>query len=284
MAFVNESLSRGLACRAVAVLAAQGDRYRAGMLPIVQRRLRSKKSLSKVVEKLTQLGERCRLAQVIGKTPNGRQVSVCPLVPVRLLPSEQCRKDVVSFDLYQLLISVRGAGLGPDWGTALAASEHAIERLFLRLNTLDLGAVYDELHDAMLLAMPIALAGRALGLKQVALPTSSGAFLCDLPATGRELIAKTWISDCTLGARWTPVAMRIRQVVEEVGGDRAAAEFLALGSNGPLAEQSHPLRSGLERALAGFGWLEEEYVPRPDPVGDQWASARAAANAASMAP
>ena len=191
---VNQSLSRGLAYRAVSVLAAQGDRYRSAFGPIFNRRFRSKKTIKQVVGQLTSLGERCHLIQVIGTTPNGRLVSVCPFVPVRLPREEHRRRGIIAFDFYQVIVSVRGARPGDDWGMRLGACEHAIERLFLRLNTLDLGAVSEELHDAMLLASPVSIAGRTLGLRQLALPTSSGTFLCDLTPGSGEITAKTWIS------------------------------------------------------------------------------------------
>jgi|APFre7841882724_1041349.scaffolds.fasta_scaffold10890_1 hypothetical protein len=281
--FINQTLSRGLAYRAVSVLAAQGDRYRAGLAPIFRRRFRSKKTVTQVVARLERLGERCRLIQVIGRTPNGRLVSVCPFVPVRLFPEDHRRRGIVGFDLYQLVVSVRGALPGPDWGPQLAASEHAIERLFLRLNTLDLGAVSEELHDAVLLAIPAVIAGRALGLRQLALPTSSGAFLCDLTADRGQVIAKTWLSDCALGTRWNLVVAQVRDAVLATGGVETVAGFLAMGMDGPLAGQPHALVEALQQALAPFGWLREEYTPRPDPVGTTWTNAREAANSEDAA-
>ena len=282
-AFVNRSLSRGLACRAVSVLATQGDCYRARFAPIFRRRFRSKKAVTQVVSQLANLGERCRLIQVIGRTPNGRLVSVCQFVPARLTHEDRRKDGIVGFDFYQVIVSVRGAFPGPDFGTQLAACEHAIQRLFLRLNTLDLGAVSEELHDAMVLAIPAAIAGRALGLRQLAVPTSSGAFLCDLTAGDGKVVAKTWLSDCALGTRWNPVVTRVRDAVRAVGGVDALAGFLAMGMNGPLAAQPHPLVEALQQALAPFGWLKGEYVPRPDPIGDRWANAREAANSESAA-
>jgi hypothetical protein len=281
--FVDRSLSRGLAYRAFSVLVSQGERHRAGFAPIFHRRFRSKKTVNQVVARLENLGERCRLIQVIGRTPNGRLVSVCQFVPVRL-PKETDRKDgVLGFDFYQVIVSVRGAVPGTDCGIRLAACEHAIERLFQRLNTLDLGAVSEELHDAMLLAIPVAIAGRALGLRQLALPTSSGAFLCDLTAGDGKVVAKTWLSDCALGTRWNPVVARVRDAVRATGDVEALAGFLAMGMNGPLVDQPHPLALALQQALAPFGWLREVYTPRPDPIGERWANAREAANCQSEA-
>jgi hypothetical protein len=267
------------------VLAAQGARYLASMLPIVRRRVRSKKAVGQGVGRLTAPGERCRLIKVIGRTRNGRQASVCAFVPSCPTPFETSPACGVNFDLYQLQLSARGIAPGPDCGTALVAGEHAIERLFLRLNTLDLGAVFDELHNAMLLALPVMLAGRTRGLRQMALPTAGGAFLCDLPPSGGCMVAKTWIADGALGRRWHPVVACVRDVVQGAGagGERALAEFLALGVDGSLAEQPHALRRRLQDVFAGIPWLSEPYAPRPDPVGQHWTDARKAANAENIA-
>ena len=281
--FVNQSLSRGLACRAVAVLASQGDKYRAGLAPIFRRRFRTKKAVNQSVSRLEKLGERCRLIQVIGRTPNGRQVSVCQFVPIRLASEHRSEDGSIGFELNQVIVSVRGVTPGADSGVQLAACDHAIERLFQRLRTLDLGAVSDELHDAMLLAVPAAIAGRTLGLRQLALPTSSGAFLCDLRADSGQVVAKTWLSECVLGARWSPVVARVRDAIRDAGGADALAGFLAMGMDGPLTGQPHPLLDGMRHALAPFGWLKDEYVARPDPVGEHWAGAREAANSAVAA-
>ena len=83
--------------------------------------------------------------------------------------------------------------------------------------------------------------------------------------------------------RWNAVVARVRDAVRVTGGVEALAGFLAMGMNGPLLAQPHPLVEALQQALAPFGWLKDEYAPRPDPVGERWANARGAANAGHMA-
>lgn len=280
--FVNPSLSRGLADRAVAVLAAQGNRYRAESLPILRRRIRSKKSLSREAADLVQVGEHCRLIQVIGKSPNGRQVTIGQFVPDRVQRFGDHSVAAIRFDLWQYVLSTRGMSPGPDWGRALVANEHAVERLFLRLNTLDLGLVSTELHDAMLLALPLAAVGRLLGLQQLALPTSSGAFLCDLPSGRDYMIAKTWVGNGGLGARWEPVVSRLRSAVVGAGGETSLAECVAIGTTAALSDSESPLSANLTNALATFTWLRTPYTERDDPVGEMWKQARLAAERAEV--
>lgn len=76
---------------------------------------------------------------------------------------------------------------------------------------------------------------------------------------------------------------RVREAVRAAGGTQGLASFLAMGMNGPLAVQAHPLVTSLQEALALFGWLREEYAPRADPVGERWANAREAANSEDVA-
>jgi len=275
--FVNPSLSRGLAGRAVAVLAAQGHRYRAESLPILRRRIRNKKSLSREAAELVQVGEHCRLIQVIGKSPNGRQVTICQFVPGQVQRLGDHSVAAIRFDLWQYVLSTRGILPGPDWGRAFVANEHAVERLFLRLNTLEVGLVSTELHDAMLLALPLAAVGRLLGLQQLALPTSSGAFLCDLPSGREYMTAKTWVGNSGLGARWEPVVRRIRSAVMDAGGEKSLAECVAIGTTAALSEPGNALSTCLTNALSPFTWLRAPYTERCDPIGEMWKQARLAA-------
>lgn len=272
MSSVTESLSRGLADRAVAVLDEQGRRYYS-QLRSMSRRICNKKGLGQYVRDVALLGERSRLIQVVGKTPNERQACICQFVPSRSASEREIR-----FDLCQYVFSIRGAIPGQDWRTAVVVNEHAVERLFLRLDTLDLGAVFDELHDAMLLAIPTAMVARSLGLRQVALPSSSGTFLCDV-GDSDGLIARTWLSESSLNGRWHPVVRGVRDAIGAAGGERLLAEFLALGIAGPLADQVHTVPTLLHDVFGRFEWLHEPYSRRPDPAGEVWEQARRAAEA-----
>lgn len=275
-AFVTESLSHGLALRAINVLSDQGEKYWSSLVPILRRRTSSKKAVRQAVTSLRRIGERAKLIQVIGSTPNERLACVWPFVPSRVAPCDRVPGGGVAFDAIPFHVSVRGIFPG-DSEAALAVAEHALERLYQRMNTLDLDAVSDELHDAMLLAQPIAIVARRLGLNQLALPTSSGTLLCDVPQTGC-VVARTWLSTCQLGPRWAPVDDAVRDAVNASGSEQGLATFFAQALGGPLAAQSHPLLDNLDTALKRFAWLQQVYAPRPDPVGGLWTAAREAAN------
>lgn len=81
---------------------------------------------------------------------------------------------------------------------------HAVERLFLRLNTVDAGAVQEEIMQAMLYAYGMREAARRLGLRQLSLPTAHGSFLCEVEE-GEPLFARTWLrrNDATRGTQTT---------------------------------------------------------------------------------
>jgi hypothetical protein len=127
---VNVALSRGLAGRAVRALGDQGMRYRQCIRPIVRQRVRTKKGVTKTVNALRVLGERTSLIQTIGSSPNGRHVCVCHFVPFLEEDAEGRRRNV-AFTLHQFRVEVDGLVAGRDYGSAIVATEHAVERLFL---------------------------------------------------------------------------------------------------------------------------------------------------------
>ena len=278
---VNPSLSRGLADRAIDVLGRQGDKYRASLCSVLSRRARNKKSIGRMRQQFIQLGERTKLVQIIGSTPNGRQVTVCQFVP-KLADTEPHRRSL-DFVLYQFVLSRHGLAPGPDFGTALVASEHTIQRLFLRLNTLDLGAVLRELHDAMLLALPLWVIALSLKLHQVPLPTSSGAFLCQVDAEHSHLVAKTWVPHSHLSARWLPVISAITEGVASSGGYSALAVALCAGIEQSLDDDSGTLFQQLAEALAGYPWLRSPYAPRVDRLAAAWRAYEASNQEARVA-
>lgn len=273
---VTETLSRGLAERVLDVLARQGERYRTGLVDVLPQRARSKKSICRARQSFIDLGERTKLIQVIGSTANDRQVTVCQFVPHVVAVPDGPRRPALCFVLHQYVIGRHGIQPGPDCGVALTASAHAVERLFLRLNTLALDAVVAELQDAMLLALPLWTVGLSLRLRQVALPTSSGVFICDLDPHRPYLTAKTWIGHAGLGPRWASVVAALARALVAGGGVAALAEALGSGIGAALDDERSVVFAQLAEALASFPWLREPYVPRPDAVGDAWKAYAAA--------
>lgn len=265
---VTDTLSRGLAARVLAVLCKQGNLYRAHLPEVLRPRVRSKKAVGRAKQQFLELGERTKLIQVIGSTPNQRQVTVCQFVPEIAVHDGQRR--ALQLMLHQFILTPRGIQPGADYGVAFMATEHAVERLFLRLNTLDLGAVVTELHDAMLLALPLWVVGLPLRLRQVALPTSSGAFVCDVDPDRSYLCAKTWISHGSLGARWSPVVDAVTAAVGTAGGASRLHTTLCMGVAQSLEDPDNNLFAELAEALSTYPWLRETYTPRADPVGQAW--------------
>ncbi len=266
---VTETLSRGLADRMLDVLGQQGERYRAGLREVLPQHARNKKTICRARQAFVDLGERTRLIQVIGSTANQRQVTVCQFVP-HLIAGHGTQASALCFVLHQYVITRHGIRPGPDCGVALIAGAHAVERLFLRMNTLDPAAVVAELQDAMLLALPLWTVGLSLRLRQVALPTSSGTFLCDIDPDRRYLAAKTWIARPGVGARWASVVSALDRTVRASGGPMALAETLGTGIAQALDDDGSILFAQLAEALAAFPWLRDAYAPRPDVIGDAW--------------
>ncbi|HET7401217.1 MAG TPA: hypothetical protein VFJ62_05530, partial [Usitatibacter sp.] len=153
----------------------------------------------------------------------------------------------------------------------LAVNEHALERLFQRLNVVDPAAVKEELHDAICMALYVANAARRARSRQAVLPTRSGAFLCSVEPTG--LVAKTWIAESAGPCRHADPMRLARDYFADLGGEEGlGAEIGALPIHAPLSIIEAP--AGLVRSLSEITWLTEAYVRRPDPVGEAWRRAR----------
>ncbi len=173
------------------------------------------------------------------------------------------------------MFSVRlGIWRGSDSGDVLEVDEHAVERLFLRLNTLTLASVADELRDAMLFTLPLTEVAERLSLRQIALPTSKGAFLCHYDPESRILLAKTWLPADAMGPRWDYVRRAIRETNEKCGGEEELARLFGTGMKRAIADGDCRAVERLVSSLSKILWLKEEYLPQPDVVGDIWDAAK----------
>jgi hypothetical protein len=273
--FVTSSLCRGLANEGLAALEVQGARFASGLNPILRQRLRTKKDLRRGVSELARLGEAAQIVQVIGRTPNERDVSISQFVPYTVTANGGPHRKQLRFYLVQTMFSVRrGIAPGSDSGDVLEVDEHAVDRLFLRLRTLTLSSVADELRDTLLLALPLALVAERLSLRQLALPTSNGAFLCHYGPEARLVIAKTWLPADRMGSRWAHVRSVIRSTNENCGGEAVLARLLGSGMKRSLAEGDCGVIESLMSPLSKIPWLKEQYLPRPDHSGDIWEAAK----------
>jgi hypothetical protein len=147
--------------------------------------------------------------------------------------------------------------------------EHALERMFQRMRLMDPTAVQTELHDAMCLSIPLQIACRRAGLRQIVLPTKSGAFLCSLNEQKDSLLAKTWIprSDDLSGK------MRVVELVDHfygsIGGEQGFSKMLAeLPEGAPLT--GLVLLHGVEALASTHPWLKHEYLSPVDPLDEAW--------------
>lgn len=155
----------------------------------------------------------------------------------------------------------------------LSVTQHAYERLFLRLNVVNASQVKEEIHDAICLSVMLLPCALNLQLRQVVLPTKSGIFICSVDEEAPCLAAKTWISTETLKPRFAEVAKVIREVYSNFGRELGVANLLgALPIYANLHEITVP--EELIRSLRPFHWLRDEYSPGLDVEGELWTQAR----------
>jgi hypothetical protein len=225
-------------------------------------------------EALKCLGEELSLTQMIVNHHRWRWVTFNIFLPLILENDAGQDNRLVHYPI----IRVQCANQKPvdiDGGTCtlLSVQEHAFERLFQRLNVMTAAQVKEEVHDALCLSLLLCPAAFKLGLKQIVLPTRSGAFLCSVDEEKQGLIAKTWISCETIRQRLFDVHAAMRAVYESVGGAPAMAERL-----GSVSIHDNPMQMDLPedllKSLRRFHWLREPYSARYDPEGEIWMHAR----------
>jgi hypothetical protein len=269
---VDKSLSRGLADRVLDEMsrlgAVYGSRVGAALSGVPRRR-------STVQQKalvLAAAGEDACLAQVIGRHPKWRWASTCAFIP-HVHQQEAGSERTIEFLSFRTLIHVDRAGVfDPSPMPVLAVNEHAVERLFQRLNVHEPAAVREELHDAIFMAIHLLNAAMHARLQQVVLPTRSGAFLCTTERS--RLVAKTWVASSSQPSRHSEPARLAHEYFEVSGGEQSLGAAIAtLPLQAPLSLIEPP--AGLSPALANISWLREPYSRRADPVGDAWRGARA---------
>jgi hypothetical protein len=281
--FVTPSLSRGLAKDGFVTLEAQGARFASALRLMSLRPVTTKKGVRHGVSKFARLGEAAHLVQVIGTTPNERDASISQFVPSTHAVNHGPVRKQLHFYLWQTMFSARrGMEVGGDSGVVLEVEEHAVERLFQRLQTLVLKSVADELRDAMLLTLPLAEVARRLSLRQMALPTSNGLFLCHYSPESRVLLAKTWLPADGLRPRYRSVRSLIGEVTVKFGGEKEFARLLGAGMKRSIEDGDCSVIDSLVSALSNVRWLKDPYSPLPDSEGDIWKAAQRQADTANQ--
>ena len=77
-----------------------------------------------------------------------------------------------------------------------------------------------------------------------------------------------------MGSRWKYVCSAICEANENFGGEDKLASLLGAGMKRSIADGECDLIEGLICALSKVYWLKEQYLPRPDPIGDMWKVAK----------
>jgi len=268
---IDKSLSRGLAGRVLDEMSVLGRTYTRRVAQVFRMVPGKRYAVLHMARAVAAAGEACCLTQVIGSHPRWRWASSCAFIP-HVQGRNDAAERTMFFVPFRAYFHVdRLSLMGPCAPAVLAVTEHALERLFQRLNVHDPAAVKEELHDAICIALYLESAARRARLRQVVLPTRAGAFLCSVEPAG--LVAKTWIADFGDLSRHAEPMRLARDYFADVGGEEGlGAEIGALPINAPLSIIEAP--AGLVRALSGIAWLKEAYVRRPDPVGEVWKRAR----------
>jgi hypothetical protein len=268
---IDKSLSRGLAERVLDEMSVLGRTYTRRVAQVFRMVPAKRHAVQHMARAVAAAGEACCLTQVIGNHPKWRWASSCAFIPHVQERNAAAERTMYFVPLRAYFHVDRPSLLDPEAPAVLAVNEHALERLFQRLNVQDPAAVKEELHDAICMALYLLNAARRARLRQVVLPTRSGAFLCSVEPAG--LVAKTWIAESAGPCRHGEPMRLARDYFADVGGEEGlGAEIGALPIHAPLSIIEAP--AGLVRALAGIAWLREAYVRRPDPVGEGWRRAR----------
>lgn len=276
---IDKSLSRGLADRVLDEMADLARTYPAACRHALRSIPEKRHSVRAVADALLVAGEAACVTQIISTHPKWRWAGTCAFIP-EVQRLEGGRMRTIAFQTVRIYAHIGRLPLAQcETGIVLAVHEHAIERLFQRLNVLDAAAVREELHDAMCLAVPLLNASRQLHHQQAVLPTRSGAFLCTVDEDGAGLVAKTWIPRAEESSRHAGPSRIAKEYFIGSGGEQGIG--LEIGAL-PIATSLSAIQvpDSLLRELERTTWLRGPYERRPDPVGQLWAAARLQRDAA----
>lgn len=274
---VDKSLSRGLADRVIDEVKRNCEDHLVGCKSILARMPRRRRDVMAQTQALVSVGERCSLTQVVGSHPKWRWSSISVFLPMVVsLQDFDATNRTIAFRVFRMYLHVdREPCCEPMLFVVLLVQEHAVERMFQRMNLTEASEIRSELHDAMCMSLPVLRVCRIHGLRQIALPTRSGVFLCSVTNDDEYLIARTWVANSNDSTRYHPVVESVYQLYEDMGGERGVAEQLAAMPAGANVLEM-PIPDASARRLADHRWLTEEYKPRADPVGETWKRAREA--------
>jgi len=276
---VDKSLSKGLADRVIAEFEDIANRHVKACSRFAFAIPRKRHDVNRIATELCRIGERSGLSQVLGHHPKWRWAIVAAFLP---LPGhfEKAHDSnrTICYYLFPIHLHVEKRGLMPTSPVPiLEIREHAFERMFQRLNSMDPEAVKDEIHEALCLSPHLLAASRSLGLRQAILPTKSGAFLCGLDPSARAIQANTWIPYQGNECRKEQAAVAIAHSHASLGGPRLLAETIAALPYGSTLYQVETLPE-IESVLRQFPWLRDPHEPRIDHEAEIWKMARTLAD------
>jgi hypothetical protein len=268
---VDKSLSRGLADNILQELQEINSRYIDLLQSLPCQALRRRGEVQSQSVDLKLGGERLSLLQMTANHPKWRWAMLSVFLPTLIQTDESKKKREIHYLVLRLLFARSRSIFISDPQSLLSITEHAFERLYLRLNVVNALQVKEEIHDALCLSVLLLPAALDLELKQVVLPTQSGVFVCSVE--GGCIVAKTWISSGTLSKRHLEVSEKLKHIYITNGGEFYAATQLGFMSiNSRLSEVAYPVE--FIPLLRSFSWLKDIYIPRPDPEGEVWEKAR----------
>ena len=161
-------------------------------------------------------------------------------------------------------------------GQLLAVHPHALARLFLRLQTVELARVRQELASTLVAWPALRHACERLQLPQVVVATHCGVFRCDMRPDARQgllPVAKTWISFSTIGERDLAVVHDVALAVSAWREENPKNDD-AIGSGLIGMPPPEDLTDALAGALQRHTWLRTPYTERRDYLSEMWDAAR----------
>lgn len=271
---VNKSLSRGLADRVLKEQVLASNRYLRECALACRRHPRKRGAVQALARELQCNGERASLSQVVANHPHWRWAIAAAFLPAIVpagLPSTANR--AIRYLLLPIhLHAGRRPIIQPIASVALDIREHAIERLFQRLNSMDPESVRDEVHEALCMALHLQQAAIAVGHRQAILPTKSGYFLCS-HAKGEPILAKTWVPYSDVPGTREKLARELASLHRSLEGEMRLGEAIGATPYGSVLGPMDRLPE-IETLLRRHAWLGQEYESGVDHESLIWDKAR----------
>lgn len=268
---VDKSLSRGLADRFLNEMRDFIGRYLKESQGLLTKAPAKRAAVELLATRLQSLGDHGGVTQIVANHPRWRWAIVAPFLP-GIGPAVSSTNRTVRYFLLPTHFHIgRVPVRQPNTSIALDITEHALERLFQRLNTLEAESLRDEIHVALCLSTHLRPIVQLLGHKQAVLPTKSGYFLCQV-TEGEPIMAKTWLVSCDQPGRRELLAKSLLDAYEKVHGPRMLADCIGASPFGQMVENIDVIDPILN-LLGDCDWLCNEHLPGIDRDAEAWRAA-----------